>query len=186
VELPGREIGESRLRRSRIKSAKGRDEGGHLGKAVIEKDRELLRLDGKKRHVRMMGPPAEAPLGETASDEPVTEAVVTEQFESRSAPVTEDKEGAGERILGELLLAEGGEPIDAVAEIDGLAGDEDTELRDELNHRESPLRNSVQMILMMSRLDGGRVKRMCEPSRRSMRIWQRSGRTGSTEAGTDG
>jgi hypothetical protein len=58
-------------------------------------------------------------------DEPVTEAVVTEPFERRSASVTEDKEGAGERILGELLLAESDEPIDAITEIDGLAGDED-------------------------------------------------------------
>jgi hypothetical protein len=51
-------------------------------------------------------------------------------------------------------------------------------LRDELNHCETPLRNSAQMSLMMSTLDGGTVMRMFEPSRRSMRIWQRSGRTG--------
>lgn len=174
------------MRENRIKFTKGCGKGGHLGKAIVEKNRELLRLDGKEWQVRMIGPPAQATFGETTGDEPVTVAVVTEQFESRSAAVTEDKEGAGERILGELLLAEGGEPIDAITEIDGLAGDEDAQLRDELNDRETPLRNSAQMSLMMSTHDGGTVMRMFEPSRRSMRIWQRSGRTGSTEAGTDG
>jgi len=42
-----------------------------------------------------------------------------------------------------------------VTEIDGLAGDQDPQLRKELNHREAPLRKSEQMLLMMSALDGG-------------------------------
>ena len=46
-------------RRCRIKSAKGRDEGRHFGKAIIEIKRELMRLDGIERQVRMIGPPAQ-------------------------------------------------------------------------------------------------------------------------------
>ena len=46
LELPGGEIGKSCLRETRIKLTKRCGKGGHLRKAVIEKDRELLRLDG--------------------------------------------------------------------------------------------------------------------------------------------
>jgi len=54
----------------------------------------LMRLDGMERCVRMIGPPAEMSLGETAGDKPETVAVIAKQFESGGATIAEDKEGA--------------------------------------------------------------------------------------------
>ena len=48
--------------------------------------------------------------------------------------ISKHKQGAGERIFRQLALAKRGKPIDAVTEVDRLAGKEDPELRDELNH----------------------------------------------------
>lgn len=84
------------------------------------------------------------------------------------------------------MLAECGQPVDAITEIDGLAGDQDPQLRNELNHREAPLRKSEQMFLMMSTLDGGTVISMLDPSRRSIRIWQRLEQVDSTVDGRAG
>ena len=77
MELPGGATVESGLRGSRIKLTKRCGEGGHLGKSVVEKNRELLRLDGKMLCAWMIRPPAKTPFGEAAGNEPVTKTIVT-------------------------------------------------------------------------------------------------------------
>ena len=67
---------------------------------------------------------------------PGDDAVVAQHFESRAAAISEDIKRAGERIFRQLAFANRGKPINAVTEIDRLAGEEDPELRDELNHRD--------------------------------------------------
>jgi hypothetical protein len=54
------------------------------------------------------------------------DAVVAQHFESRAAAISEDKERAGERIFRQLAFAKRGKPIDAVTEVDRLAGEEDS------------------------------------------------------------
>jgi len=84
------------------------ERNSNLGKAPRQK--AVLKLDGKKRPVRMIGPPAQATFREAAGDEPVTTTNVTEELESGAATITEDKEGAGERLLSQSILAAGDEP----------------------------------------------------------------------------
>ena len=117
-----------------------------------------------EKGVRARRPPADATFGKPACDEPEAEPVIAQQLESCAAAITKDEESAGERIFSELPLAKSGQPVDAVTEIDGLAGEQDPQLWYELNHREALLRKSEQMALMMSVLDGGTVIRIFEPS----------------------
>jgi hypothetical protein len=80
------------------------------------------------------GQRANAALREPARDEPESDAVVTQQFESRAAPIAKDKQSAGERVFRQRPLAQRGQAINAVAEIDGLAGEQNPQLWDQLNH----------------------------------------------------
>jgi hypothetical protein len=94
----------------------------------------LLGFQWVERRVLIIGPPANATLRKPAGEEIEAEAIVTQHFESRAAAISEDKEGAGERIFRQLALAKRGKPVDAVTEVYRLAGEEDPELRDDLNH----------------------------------------------------
>jgi len=51
-----------------------------------------------------------------------------------SAAPAEDEERAGQRVFVKLIPAKRGERIDAFAEVDRLASEQNLELRDELNH----------------------------------------------------
>jgi hypothetical protein len=64
------------------------------------------------------------------------DAVVAQHFEGRAAAISKHKQGPGERIFRQLAFAKRGKPIDAVTEVDGLAGKQNPELRDELDHRD--------------------------------------------------
>jgi len=125
-----------------------------------------MRLDGMERCVRMIGPPAEMSLRETAGDEPEAVAVIAEEFESGGATIAKDKEGAREGIFGELTFAESRQAVDPVTEIDRLAGNENAKLGNELDHREPPVIKARQISLTRSGLDGGRESVRCDPSRR--------------------
>ena len=103
----------------------------------------------------MIGPPAEASLRETSGDEPETVAVIAEQFESGGATVTKDKQGSREGIFGELAFAESSQAVDPITEIDRLAGHEDAEMGNELDHREPPRIKARQISLTRSGLDDG-------------------------------
>jgi len=94
----------------------------------------LLGFQWVERRVLIFGPPANATLRKPAGEEIEADAVVAQHFESRSAAISKHKERAGERIFRQFTFAKRGKPIDAVTEVDRLAGEEDPELRDELNH----------------------------------------------------
>jgi hypothetical protein len=115
-----------------------------------------MRLDGMERCVRMIGPPAEMSLGETAGDEPETVAVIAKQFKSGGATIAEDKKSAREGIFGELTFAKRRQSVDPVTEIDRLAGNENAKLGNELDHREPPRIKVEQISLTRSAFDGGR------------------------------
>jgi hypothetical protein len=61
-------------------------------------------------------------------------AVIAQDFERGAGAVPEDLEGAAEGIIAEGTAADGGEPIDAFAEVDRLCGHKDTALWSELKH----------------------------------------------------
>lgn len=107
-----------------------------LWQSVIEQNRELLGFQWVERRVLIFGPPANATLRKPAGEEIEADAVVTQHFESRAAAISEDIKRAGERIFRQLAFAKRGKPINAVTEVDRLAGEEDPELRDELDHRD--------------------------------------------------
>jgi len=94
----------------------------------------LLGFQWVERRVLIFGPPANATLRKPAGEQIEANAVVTQHFDGRAAAISKHKQGAGERIFRQLTFAKRGKPIDAVTEVDRLAGEEDPELRDELNH----------------------------------------------------
>lgn len=57
-----------------------------------------------------------------------------QQLQGRSRTVAEDEQSTGERILLEVSAAEGGECVSALPKIDGFDGEQDFQLRNELNH----------------------------------------------------
>ena len=81
------------------------------------------------------GPPRKLAGGETAQAQPEPVAVVDEQFERGSIAIAKDKQRAGKRILLPLLTAECGQGVDPFAEINRIDGEEDPELRHQLQHR---------------------------------------------------
>ena len=84
-----------------------------------------------------------------------------------SAP-PEDEQRAGERVLIKTSFTERDERVDALAKVDRLVGEQDVELRDELNHRRQERRRSAQSRLMEARSRDGRVSVRREPSCRSI------------------
>jgi hypothetical protein len=73
-------------------------------------------------------------LRESSGYQPKAARVVTQHFERRAAAVLENEQRAGERICRQYLLTERRQAINAVTEIDGIDGEENLELRNELNH----------------------------------------------------
>ena len=76
----------------------------------------------------------EAALGEAFGTEPKPLAIVGQEFERRAGAVAKDVDCAAQRILAQRLATQRGEPIDSLAEIDGLHGEKDAALRRELEH----------------------------------------------------
>jgi len=96
----------------------------------------LLGFQWVEWRVLIFRPPANAALRKPAGEEIEADAVVTQHFEGRAAAISKYKQGSGERIFRQLTFAKRGKPIDPVTEVYGPAGEEDPELRDELNHRD--------------------------------------------------
>jgi len=105
-----------------------------IGQAIVEKDRELLRLEWMEHRVLIFGPPANATLRKPAGEQIESDAVIAQHFESRAAAISEDIERAGERIFRKLAFADCCKPIDPTTEIDRLTGEQNPELRNQLNH----------------------------------------------------
>ncbi len=107
-----------------------------VGQSVIKQDLELLRLDRMQSLVGCGGsrPPPEPALREPAQTKPKSLTIINEEFESRARGVAEDEQRAGHGVLAKLIPAKGGERINAFAEVDRLAGKQDLELWNELDH----------------------------------------------------
>lgn len=87
-----------------------------------------------------------APLRESLEAKPKPLAVVNEQFEGGARPIAKNEERAGEGVLVEWAFAKCDERINALAEIDGLIGEQNLELWDELNHRDQERRKFEQSV----------------------------------------
>lgn len=74
-------------------------------------------------------------LRESLEAKPESLPVINEQFEGRARAIAKDEERSGEGVLSERPFAQGDERINALAEIDGLASEQNPELWDELDHR---------------------------------------------------
>jgi hypothetical protein len=109
-----------------------------------------------------------ATFRETFQAEPISLAIINEQFERCAGAIPEDEESSGDRILIEACFAEGDERINPLAKIDGLVSEQDVELRDNLNHRRQERRKSAQSRLIETRSRDGRVNVRREPSGRSI------------------
>lgn len=120
-----------------------------------------------QRCVRGARPPTKPALGEAAETEPETLAIINEQFERRAQAVAKNKEGAGERVFCQLGLAQGDERINALAEVNRLASEQDSELRNELNHGLQEWRKSAQRVESEAESRAGRRMVNREPSGRS-------------------
>jgi len=87
-----------------------------------------------ERRVLIFRPPANAALRKPAGEEIEADAVVAQHFECRAAAISKHKQGPGERIFRQFTFTKRGKTIDPITEVDRLAGEEDPELRNELNH----------------------------------------------------
>jgi len=150
-----------------IKPAPGSGESSLLGQSVIEQNRELLGFQRVERCVVCFRPPLNAPAGESLKTKPVARPVIDEQFEGGACAVAKDEQGAGERVLRERAFAQSEERIESFAEVDRLAGEQNPELGNELNHRHQERRKSEQRVESAVASNGGRTSVIRAPSVRS-------------------
>lgn len=74
----------------------------------------------------------EAALGEALGAEPKTLAIVSQEFERPAGTIAKNVDRAAQRIFAQRLATQRGQPVDSLAEIDGLHGEKDAALRREL------------------------------------------------------
>src|SRR4051812_5412107 len=79
-------------------------------------------------------PTTEAPFGKTFLSEPESLTVIDEHFDRSRAAAAKYKQAIGERIGREFLLAQRYQPINALAEVDRVDGDQNAHLRRDLDH----------------------------------------------------
>jgi len=85
-----------------------------------------------------------------------------------SAAPAKNEERAQEMVLGAPCLAQGDEQINALAEIYRLAGEQNLELRDELDHGLDERSKFEQRVVIVVGSRLGRRIVSCEPSGRSI------------------
>lgn len=69
-----------------------------------------------------------------ADAQPKSMPVEAKDFQSRAAAIAEDEDGPRCGVLLKFLAAKRDQRVDSFAEIDGLAGEQDRELRQKLDH----------------------------------------------------
>ena len=94
----------------------------------------MLGFQRMERGVFFRRPPAQPALRESSGEEPKPTAVITQHFDRGALSVAKDEQGAGEGVFFKRFFAKCGQPINPIAEVDGLAGKPDSELREKLNH----------------------------------------------------
>lgn len=109
----------------------------HGGIACGQKHLDLVDLQRLCR-AAPRGPVPKPPHGQTLLGEPVPLAVVDKSLERRPGPIEEEEDAARERVLAQLLAAEGGQGVDALPAVDRFYGDQDPHLRRDLEHLNPP------------------------------------------------
>lgn len=79
-------------------------------------------------------PPSELTTGEPFHDEPKALAIINDNFNRYPTFIPEHKKCSGERVLVQVLFAQGNEGVNAFAEIDWLNRKQDCMLRRDLQH----------------------------------------------------
>lgn len=105
-----------------------------FGMPVHQQYGELMRGKRMQRCARRGWPPCEATFREALGAQPEAVPIVDQQLEGGASAVAKEKERAGERIVVEAVAAQRGEPVDALTEVDGFVGEQDGELRRQLDH----------------------------------------------------
>jgi hypothetical protein len=90
---------------------------GGLGMAVPEQNVQLAGGQAPGRGLGA-GPPLEPALCKTFGAQPKALAIVEQHFEGGAPPVTKDLDRAFQGVLRQPLPAEGGQPVNAGAEIE--------------------------------------------------------------------
>ncbi len=107
-----------------------------------------------QRRTGSLRPPREMTFGEALEAQPKALPVVDQEFQCGAAPVAKQKDGAGERVAVEPVATEGGEGINAFAEIHRLISEHDLELWRELDHGSRAQQTEAQGF-EMCRVRGG-------------------------------
>src|SRR2546427_7852919 len=95
---------------------------------------QLMRIQTQRAAALRLGPAAEAALREPLLAQPKALAVIDETLEGVAPARAEDKERAPQRVAGQRLAAERGQPVDAFAEIDRLDCQKNPPVRGNLDH----------------------------------------------------
>jgi hypothetical protein len=76
-----------------------------------------------------------APVGEAFGAQPKALAIVGQEFERRAGAVAKDGDRAAQGIVAQGLATQCGEPIYALAAVDGLHREKNAAVRGELEHQ---------------------------------------------------
>lgn len=80
------------------------------------------------------GPRLKPPVREPSGTQPKPMAVEIEDFEGCPAPISKHIHRPLKRLRSEISATEGNQPVDSFAEVDGLVSQENSKLRNQLDH----------------------------------------------------
>ena len=101
---------------------------------AVEEHRELAALQPSPERTISEGRKTKASLLETLVEQDEAAAVPGQHLGAVATPAHEDEEVASVEILLPLVADDGGQPIDAVAHVDGLGGEENPDRPREEEH----------------------------------------------------
>ncbi len=93
-----------------------------------------MRGQRMQRRARRLRPPRQPPFREPLEAQPESLTIIDQEFEGGASSVAKEKDGSREWIVVELVAAQCGEPVDTLAEVDGVVGEQDLELWRKLDH----------------------------------------------------
>jgi len=102
-----------------------------------EQKLELMRLQWLSGLAAAGRPKSEFPAGESLLAKPVPLPVEDEYLHRRASPIAKDEDAPAERIRSELLAAHSRKPINSLAKVSGLEGDENSHVGCYLDHASS-------------------------------------------------
>ena len=111
---------------------------------AVEKHRELAALQSSPERTIAEGRKTKASLLETLVEQDEAAVVPGEHLRPVPAAADEDEEVAGVDVFLPLVADDGGQPVDAVAHVDGLGGEEDPDRPGEEEHYRRARSSSVR------------------------------------------